>query len=124
MAYINGNDNFLLSMSLAGKSAYEIAVEKGFEGTEEEWLASLKAYFTDEDLQKIADAVEPKIKPGKSAYQYAQEEGYTGSETDFAKKLAASYMTTNEIFYLLNQREETWTFKLKDGTTVEKVVLT
>lgn len=25
-----------------GKSAYEIAVEYGFEGTEEEWLASLK----------------------------------------------------------------------------------
>ena len=25
-----------------GKSAYEIAVENGFEGTEEEWLASLK----------------------------------------------------------------------------------
>lgn len=27
-----------------GKSAYEIAVSKGFEGTEEEWLASLKGY--------------------------------------------------------------------------------
>ena len=26
---------------LAGKSAYEIAKEHGFEGTEEEWLASL-----------------------------------------------------------------------------------
>src|SRR5690625_2186571 len=26
----------------AGKSAYEIAVEHGFEGTEEEWLESLK----------------------------------------------------------------------------------
>lgn len=25
-----------------GKSAYEIAVENGFEGTEQEWLASLK----------------------------------------------------------------------------------
>lgn len=25
-----------------GKSAYEIAVDNGFEGTEEEWLASLK----------------------------------------------------------------------------------
>ena len=25
-----------------GKSAYEIAVENGFEGTEEEWLESLK----------------------------------------------------------------------------------
>lgn len=25
-----------------GKSAYELAVDHGFEGTEEEWLASLK----------------------------------------------------------------------------------
>ena len=28
--------------SLDGKSAYQIAVENGFEGTEEEWLASLE----------------------------------------------------------------------------------
>lgn len=39
-------DEALESISLtpgsAGKSAYEIAKEKGFEGTEEEWLASLK----------------------------------------------------------------------------------
>lgn len=28
--------------SLQGKSAYEIAVEQGFEGTEQEWLDSLK----------------------------------------------------------------------------------
>lgn len=28
---------------LAGKSAYELAVEHGFDGTEEEWLESLKA---------------------------------------------------------------------------------
>lgn len=27
----------------AGKSAYEIAVDYGFEGSEEEWLESLKA---------------------------------------------------------------------------------
>ena len=28
--------------SVNGKSAYDVAVEKGFEGTEEEWLDSLK----------------------------------------------------------------------------------
>ena len=36
----------------AGKSAYEIAVEHGFEGTEEEWLASLG------DVSDIAKKVE------------------------------------------------------------------
>lgn len=51
-------------------SAYGIAVKNGFEGTEEEWLESLKG------------------TPGKSAYQYAKEGGYTGTEAEFAKKLA------------------------------------
>ena len=42
----------------AGKSAYEIAVDDGFEGTQEEWLDSLKAiadfeYITQEDIDKM-----------------------------------------------------------------------
>lgn len=43
--------------AITGKSAYEIALLHGFEGTEEEWLESLKADFSDEDLDKIADEV-------------------------------------------------------------------
>ena len=50
----------------SGKSAYQIAVDNGFMGTETEWLESLKG-----------DA-------GKSAYQYAQEGGYAGTEEEFA----------------------------------------
>lgn len=42
----------------AGKSAYEIAVDNGFEGTQKEWLESLKAiadfeYITQEDIDKM-----------------------------------------------------------------------
>lgn len=42
----------------AGKSAYEIAVDDGFEGTQKEWLDSLKAiadfeYITQEDIDKM-----------------------------------------------------------------------
>lgn len=46
-----------------GFSAYELAVQQGFEGTEEEWLASLKGergedyLLTDDDRQEIADIV-------------------------------------------------------------------
>lgn len=36
-----------------GDSAYEVAVANGFEGTEEEWLESLKSPFTDEDKAKV-----------------------------------------------------------------------
>ena len=36
-----------------GLSAYEIAVEKGFEGTEEEWLVSLKGQQGEKGEQGI-----------------------------------------------------------------------
>lgn len=43
MAYINGKDDFTIALhGKDGKSAYEIALENGFIGTEEEWLDSLK----------------------------------------------------------------------------------
>lgn len=51
-----------------GKSAYEVAVMNGFEGTEEEWLESLKGekgdapqkgvdYFTDADKEEIINSL-------------------------------------------------------------------
>ena len=61
---LRGSINSLKTITL---SAYAIAVQNGFEGTEEEWLESLK---------------------GKSAYDYAKEGGFTGTETEFAEKLA------------------------------------
>lgn len=45
---VKGND---------GKSAYEIALDNGFEGTEQEWLESLKAEVTEQDKQDIANMV-------------------------------------------------------------------
>lgn len=52
--------------AIQGKSAYEIALLNGFEGTEEEWLASLKGdkgdkgdsyILTEADKTEIADIV-------------------------------------------------------------------
>lgn len=41
-----------------GKSAYEIACDNGFVGTEEEWLASLKGYeLTEHDKDEITTKV-------------------------------------------------------------------
>lgn len=59
-----------------GKSAYELAVEQGFKGTEAQWLESLShgpAGKTGAD--------------GKSAYQVAQENGFKGSEQDWLNSL-------------------------------------
>lgn len=40
-----------------GKSAYEIAVKNGFEGTEEEWLASLKGDKGDQGERGLTPSV-------------------------------------------------------------------
>ncbi|AEH03588.1 tail sheath [Pseudomonas phage PhiPA3] len=52
-----------------GKSAYEIAVEHGYTGTEQEWLTSLRG------------------PAGASAYDVAVEQGYTGTETEWVASL-------------------------------------
>ena len=39
---LNGVDTGIVAEGRRGKSAYEVAVEQGFNGTESEWLASLK----------------------------------------------------------------------------------
>ena len=47
-----------------GDSAYEIAVKKGFQGSESEWLASLKGddyILTENDKSEIADAAYEKL---------------------------------------------------------------
>lgn len=96
-----------------GKSAYQIAIDNGFVGSQSEWLASLKGATGASGApgkdgasgSPGADGITPTIgangnwylgstdtgKPsrGKSAYQYAQDGGYTGTETEFAEKLAS-----------------------------------
>lgn len=66
-SYIDLKGSMSLLKAIRGKSAYEIALLNGFEGTEEEWLETLG---------------------GKSAYEYAQEGGYNGTEEDYAKSHA------------------------------------
>lgn len=50
-----------------GKSAYQIAVENGFEGTESEWLESLKGQdyvLTENDRHEIAKTAIADIADG------------------------------------------------------------
>lgn len=83
-----------------GKSAYEIAVEHGFEGTEEEWLDSLKGEKGDTGEQGIQGE---KGEPGFSPFihPYPVEGGHLVEVTD-----------TNGIT----------TFPVMDGYTPEKGV--
>ena len=59
-------------MDLGAVSAYAIAVENGFEGTEAEWLESLKG---------------DTGAKGKSAYQIAVDNGYSGTESEWLASL-------------------------------------
>uniref|UniRef100_UPI003FD6EA6A leucine-rich repeat protein n=1 Tax=Alistipes putredinis TaxID=28117 RepID=UPI003FD6EA6A len=68
----------ILAQGMAGKSAYELAVEKGYQGTEEEWLASLNGSNGNDG------------DDGKSAYELAVENGYQGTEEEWLASLKGS----------------------------------
>ena len=75
---LSGGD---LAIGVQGRSAYEIAVANGFQGTEEEWLASLKGVkgdqgdpFTYEDFtpEQIKELQRPAADATNAANQAAQ----------------------------------------------------
>ena len=82
-----------------GKSAYEIAVEYGFVGTEAEWLKSLKGVdgkngidgLPGKDGKDGADGLSGRDgingTDGKSAYIIAVEHGFTGTENEWLQSL-------------------------------------
>lgn len=89
-------------MGLPGKSAYEIAVDEGFVGTEEEWLASLvgpKGETGDTGATGATGPQGPKGDTGdggKSAYQIAVEHGYYGTEEQWLLSLHGEKGDTGE----------------------------
>lgn len=76
-----------------GKSAYEIAIEHGFVGTEAEWLESLKGVdgLPGKDGKSGADGLPGRDgingTDGKSAYIIAVEHGFTGTENEWLQSL-------------------------------------
>ena len=103
-----------------GKSAYEIAVENGFVGTEEQWLASLKApdVYISEDGYWVIGGEKTNVKaegekgeqgeqgisgapgaPGKSTYthvRYAKDAQGTDISTDPAGRSYICILATDE----------------------------
>ena len=60
-----------------GKSAYQIAVEQGYQGSESDWLSSLKG---DKGNTGAKGNPGQDGADGKSAYAIAVEHGYEDSE--------------------------------------------
>lgn len=62
----------IFDVGVDGLSAYEIALKNGFEGTEEEWLASLKGKsFTYDDFtpEQIKELQKPAVDAAKEVTQ-------------------------------------------------------
>lgn len=68
----------ILSLIPNGKSAYDIAVQNGFTGTQVQWLASLIG-------QRGAEG--PQGPTGQSAYETALMSGFTGTQSDWINSL-------------------------------------
>ncbi|AEB63913.1 hypothetical protein BBP18_19165 [Bacillus velezensis] len=87
---------------VTGKSAYEIAVDNGFSGTVEEWLASLKGEKGntgatgakgdkgDTGATGAKGATGAAGKDGKSAYELAVQQGFTGTLDEWLASLKAT----------------------------------
>ena len=81
-----------------GLSAYELAVEQGYDGSVQDWLDSLK---------------------GKSAYDIAVENGYSGTEKDWSKALELSAkQETSEIKTAYFTETGKLVIELSDGTSI------
>ena len=73
------------NVNLGACTAYSIALAHGFEGTEAEWLASLKG---DPGNTGPQGATGPQGPAGASAFDQAKAAGYTGTETAFGAALS------------------------------------
>lgn len=113
-----------------GLSAYELAVQDGYTGTEEEWLLSLKGrngidgktvelrVYNNELQYRWLDSAGHDVSMwthlflltnlnGKSAYEIATENGYTGTETEWLQSITpdlSPYITRVEVLKIVDDK--------------------
>ena len=88
-----------------GRSAYELAVMKGYQGTLEEWLLSLKGrtpvkgvdYFTAADIENIADSVANiiKVAPARIGNVELLASMWVGETSPYSQVVAVEGVTEN-----------------------------
>lgn len=99
----NQGQGVLYVSGTRGYSAYEIAVQNGFVGTEEEWLASLKGDKGDtgDTFDELTPEQKAEIKgdTGDSAYEVAVRNGFIGTESEWVNSFLTpdGYYTEAEI---------------------------
>ncbi|ASS60558.1 hypothetical protein CHN56_00013 [Bacillus velezensis] len=95
--------NPMVNVSIVtGKSAYDIAVDNGFQGNVEEWLTSLKGEKGstgatgakgdkgDTGATGAKGATGAAGKDGKSAYELAVQQGFSGTLDEWLASLKAT----------------------------------
>lgn len=98
---------------LKGKSAYEIAVKHGYQGTEEQFAKDIipkSNYERAKELQgfqgtEVDYLVSLQGAPGKDLYQAAVERGYNGSFDDFLEKQKGAPGAPGKSNYELAQED-------------------
>lgn len=96
-----------------GKSAYEIAVKHGYQGTEEQFAKDIipkSNYERAKELQgfqgtEVDYLVSLQGAPGKDLYQAAVERGYKGSFDDFLEKQKGAPGAPGKSSYELAQED-------------------
>ena len=79
-----------------GKSAYQIAVEQGYQGSESDWLSSLKGDKGEKGNTGAKGNPGQDGAEGKSAYAIAVEHGYENSEDEWLLSLKGEKGDTGE----------------------------
>ena len=64
---LRGERGFQGEQGIPGKSAYEIAVEKGFLGSEDDWLVHLKEYMVSLEAGDVTVGSKPDVTLGKTS---------------------------------------------------------
>ena len=96
-------------------NAYEIAVKNGFNGTEKEWLASLKAILTEEDIQRIADMISQNVaSPAKIGNVELLASQWVGDTSPYSQVVDVEGATENSQVDLTPSVEQLSIFHHKD----------
>ncbi len=113
-----------------GASAYEVAVKNGFDGTAEEWLASLKGaspekgvdYYTEEEKQLLVSDVYERfkadVKPAKIGYATLLASSWVGADSLYAQVVSIEGVTEYSQVDLTPSVQQLAIFYEKDLTFV------
>lgn len=134
------NENIVGQLYVAGTrgySAYEVAVQNGFVGTEEEWLESLvgpqgySAYevavqngFVGTEDEWLESLIGPQGEKGKSAYEVAVDNGYEGTEEEWVNSFLTpdGYVQKQDIIDNLESTEVEKVLSANQGRILKNLI--